>query len=123
MAALTPANLGRKAEDVVCRHLEMLGWEVLGRNVRTPAGELDIVAREGQTIVFVEVKARRSGSMGGAEEAVDGRKRRRLVAAAEAFLAANPLQGECRFDVAAVEVGSGDIMKVRLVRDAFRGWE
>ncbi len=95
-----------------------------GTNLRRGGGELDLVAWEGETLVFVEVKGRAQGGTTGpggtAEEAVDQLKRRRLASAAAAFLAGR--EGPwpvCRFDVVAVEFGGGR-PRLRHHRDAFR---
>ena len=91
----------------------------MARNWRCALGELDLVAWHGRTLVFVEVKARSSGQAGSPEDAVDHRKRRRLVRLAEAYLSG--LRGEtppCRFDVVAVDLG-GLVPRLRHIRDAF----
>lgn len=96
------------------------GLNVVGRNLRLGGGELDLVAWEGPTLVFVEVKGRGAGAAVGPEESVDARKRRRLVAAARAYLAR--LEGPpppCRFDVVAVDFDPAPA-RVRHLRDAFR---
>ncbi len=112
--------LGREAEALAAAHLERLGLTILARNLRTPAGELDLVAREGRTLVFVEVKARSGEAFGAPEEAVDTAKQARLIQAARAYLA---LQGgpppPCRFDVVAVDFTEG-APRMRHLRDAFR---
>lgn len=113
-------RIGDAGEDLAARHLEGLGWRVLARNWRGRSGELDLVAEDGATVVFVEVKARASRSHGLPEEAVDARKRARLARAALEFLRARGLGDRpARFDVAAVEGTS-----VRLIRAAFEapGW-
>lgn len=112
-------ELARRGEDEVADHLVERGLEILCRNYRCPAGELDIVAREGETIVFVEVKARRSRGCGAPAEAVDRRKRARLVRVARWFLRERRLEGvACRFDVAGVMV-KGDRAVVEWLTDAF----
>jgi len=112
--------LGREAEALAAAHLERAGLTVLARNLRTPAGELDLVAQEGRTLVFVEVKARSRGDFGAPEEAVDAAKQARLIQAARAYLG---MRGgpppRCRFDVVAVDFGEG-APRVRHLRDAFR---
>ncbi|MCB2186068.1 MAG: YraN family protein [Deltaproteobacteria bacterium] len=111
---------GRRAEDLVRRHLEAQGWRVAAQNHRTPAGELDLVAWDQEVLVFVEVKARRPRAQVGPLEAVDRRKRRRLTQAAGAYLASlAPPVPSCRFDVVAVEL-DGASPQVRHVVDAFR---
>jgi putative endonuclease len=106
-------------EDLACRELERRGYAVLARRYRRRRGELDIIAREGSTIVFVEVKARGGRRFGEAVEAITARKRRRIVALAAEYLARYGLTGRpCRFDVVSVHVeDSGPVVDV--IRNAF----
>jgi putative endonuclease len=105
---------GRQAEDDACQLLRQLGYAIVARNWFFRGGELDIVARDGRTLVFVEVKARSGEGFGGPEAAVDRAKQRRIVAAAKAFIAHTDADLPARFDVVAWE---GD--DVRLHRAAF----
>jgi len=101
--------LGREGEARAARLLEQLGYEVLARNVRAGGVELDLVAARGPLVTFVEVKARRSRTHGAAEEAVDARKRARLVRGAAAWLAAQPQRyARVRFDVVTCELEGAD---------------
>jgi putative endonuclease len=96
-------RFGRDGEDAAAEYLRRRGFEILARNVRTARGEIDLVALDGEVVVFVEVKARRGA---GALEAVDARKQHRLSRLALAFLArAGWLGRPARFDVVAVEAG------------------
>lgn len=90
---------GRLAESVCAWHLRLRGYAVLARRFRVPTGEIDIVARRGGAVVFVEVKLRRTRA--DALESLGPRQRRRIAAAAEVFLASRPrLSGlDARFDV------------------------
>jgi putative endonuclease len=106
---------GAVAEDAACGILRQNGYLIVARNWRTRLGESDIVARDGDILVFVEVKARSGTGFGGAEAAVDTAKRRRLVATARAFLAATGCELASRFDVVAIEG-----QRVRILRVAFR---
>ncbi|MFH1033887.1 MAG: YraN family protein [Pseudomonadota bacterium] len=111
---------GRAAESLARVHLEGAGLKVVAANRRLNGGELDLVAWEGPVLVFVEVKGRALGRAGAPEEAVDRKKRQRLVAAAQAFLAQRQApEPPCRFDVVAVEFGPGG-PSIRHLRDAFR---
>lgn len=111
--------LGRRGEDVATAYLVGIGYEILGRNVRTRYGELDIVAREGETLVFVEVRCRQNDRLGSPEESVDARKRAKLVALAEAYLATLVEQPPaCRIDVVVVEIRGGAARRLELIRDA-----
>ena len=97
-------ELGREAEEAAAAFLRRRGYEILGRNVRTARGEIDLVARDGATLVFVEVKARRHTGAAGGLEAVDARKQLRLSRLAVAFLASSGLaEAPARFDVIAVD--------------------
>ncbi|MFA4964657.1 MAG: YraN family protein [Thermoleophilia bacterium] len=115
-------SYGRAAEETAARYLEARGWRLLGRNVRIGRGELDIVARHGSALVFVEVKARRTRACGSPEDAVTPLKRRQVARLAELWLAARPwaLRGvaEVRFDVVAVD-GTRRPAEVRHLQGAF----
>lgn len=115
-------DLGRRGEEAAARYLTSLGFRILERRFRTAAGEIDIVAREADTLVFVEVKARSSVSCGRPAEAVDGRKRARLLRAASLYLLRHGEQDQpCRFDVVEILMTAAGILKPRLIRDAFQG--
>ena len=94
---------GQKAEDLAAAFLQAKGLTVVERNFRAKVGEIDLIARDGDEIVFVEVRARASRAFGGAAASVDGPKRRKLVRAARLWLAARGWGGACRFDVVAVD--------------------
>lgn len=121
--------IGQGAERAVGRHLTGRGWRILSRNWRIGAGEIDLVCLSGRTIVFVEVKALRSGGRQGPERpvlAVGPRKRERLVRLGEAWLA-GPGRAqadrwdEVRFDVIGIEYGTeGPAGDLEHVVDAFR---
>jgi putative endonuclease len=96
-------RFGAFGEEAAVEYLRRRGFEILARNVRTAFGEMDVVAMDGDTVVFVEVKSRRTRRGGTALEAVDARKRKRLSRLALAFLArAGWLDRRARFDVVAV---------------------
>ena len=100
-------QFGRAAEEAAARYLIQSGWRLLGRNVRIGRGELDIVARRGPVLAFVEVKARRTRTCGAPEDAVSPLKRRQVARLAELWLAARPwaMNGvdDVRFDIIAVD--------------------
>jgi putative endonuclease len=97
-------ELGKSGEDAACDELRRRGYAILARRFRTRTGELDIIARDGQTLVFIEVKARTTSRYGTAGEAVTFQKRRRLTRMAEEFLLRSRLSRvPCRFDVVAVQ--------------------
>lgn len=109
---------GRAGEDEAAGFLSDRGLSIVARNVRAGGGEIDLVAADGGTVVFVEVKWRRDTSRGAPAEAVTPRKRRKLLSAARAWLAENPsgISREVRFDVVAIEGGA---KKVDWIRGAF----
>jgi putative endonuclease len=90
---------GLAAEEAAARFLEDHGLAIVARNYRTRFGEVDLVAREGRTLVFVEVRKRSWRAYGGAAASVDARKQSRLVAAARHYLARLGKEPACRFDV------------------------
>ncbi|GAB4370990.1 MAG: hypothetical protein Kow0062_06110 [Acidobacteriota bacterium] len=97
------ARAGREAEDLACRWLAAQGWEILARNARIGRDELDIVARDGATVVFVEVRSRRADSALVPEATLDRGKRERLIRAAAGYIARHGLGDRpCRFDLVAV---------------------
>lgn len=97
-------DLGRRGEALAEQHLRTAGYEILDRNVRTRYGEIDLVARDGACIVFVEVRTRRLGSFT-PEESVGRRKQRQLVSLGTRYLQDRGLVGQdWRADVVAIEV-------------------
>ena len=96
-------SLGQRGEDLAARHLKRQGYHILAQGLDSPLGELDIVAVDGRTIVFVEVKTRCSTDAGHPAEAIDALKQRRMTQAALAFLKAQRLLNYAsRFDVLAI---------------------
>ena len=95
--------LGREGEVRAARFLEARGYRIVARNVRADRVEIDLIARRGGLLIFVEVKSRRASEHGHAAEAVDERKQRRLRRGAHAWLASNPIEARRthtrRFDV------------------------
>lgn len=119
-------RIGRAAEDLVARQLAQRGWEIVERNARTRFGELDIVARDGCTLVFVEVKAGRAGSAYGPERpvlGVDHRKQRRVRRLAAAWMAERrtaPFYDEIRCDAVGVRFDlNGNPLEVEHIEGAF----
>jgi putative endonuclease len=111
---------GREAEESVCAYLGERGVRVVERNFRARGGEIDIIARDGDVLAFVEVRFREEDGHGLPEESVGPVKRRRIVAAARAYLATIPPESwrEARFDVAAVD-GGGAAPAIRYYPGAF----
>lgn len=119
---MTPSThrIGRDGEAVAAEYLSNAGFRVIDRNVRFRSGELDLVAYEGETLVFVEVKARRSIAFGSPQEAVDRRKQLRLARLAETYLARRRLsKSPCRFDLVVVEWRRDSSPRIALFRNAF----
>jgi len=113
-------EFGRFGEEIAGRYLARRGYKILDKNYRTKSGELDIVAMDGRTLVFVEVKSRRSQSFGTPGDAVDARKRRRMEKAALAYISEKNKGGlQCRFDVIGVTAAGGEEPEIELVKDAF----
>lgn len=113
---------GRIGEDFVARVLENSGYEILFRNYRVRGGEIDIIARSGDTIAFVEVKTRSQGALVSGEEAITQRKKALIVRTAERFMAVHSeLDGKTdgRFDVAAVEINNSRVVGMRYYEGAF----
>ncbi|MCD9027062.1 YraN family protein [Luteimonas sp. BDR2-5] len=112
---------GAAAERRACAHLQAAGLRLLAANVACRGGEIDLVMRDGDCVVFVEVRHRRSAAFGGGAASVDAGKRRRLVLAAQQFLQADRTLRDrpCRFDVVESS-GPADGATLRWIRDAFR---
>jgi putative endonuclease len=111
--------LGKIGEDLACRELEDRGYAILARRYRRRAGELDIIARDGPTVVFVEVKAREGRKFGGAVDAVTSLKRRRMTRVALEYLVRHRLTHcPCRFDVVSIHMENEQPV-IELYKNAF----
>ncbi len=112
-------DYGRASEDRAARYLQSKGYKILDRNYRCRMGEVDLIAEEGETLVFVEVKARRTNRFGSAKAAVDRRKQIRIAQAAQHYLKATGRWGkQARFDVVAI-TSSPDGDRIEVIRNAF----
>lgn len=123
MAQLSRArkNFGDSAERVAALHLEQHGYRILARNVRTRAGELDLIAEDADGLAFVEVKARRGRAYGAPEEAITPRKQLQLVKLADAFIAEHAVYADrpWRIDVVAIELDrAGKLARVEVIKNA-----
>jgi putative endonuclease len=98
----TSREQGDAAEERAQRYLEGQGLRTVARNVHSRFGEIDLIMQHQQTLVFVEVRYRRSSRFGGAAASIDGKKQRRLIATAHSYLQQHPHDGPCRFDVVAI---------------------
>ena len=106
--SLRRVKLGKTGEDLACRELERRGYAIVARRHRCRGGELDIVARDGPTLVFVEVKARDGHAFGDAAEAVTWQKQRRIVRLASEYVMRHHLNDSpCRFDVVSIQFDAG----------------
>jgi len=98
-----PKSLGQRGEDAATRFLKRQGYRILDRGLDSRLGELDIIAVDGRTVVFVEVKTRRSGDAGHPAEAIDPRKEQRMTQSALGYLKSKRLLDySARFDVVAI---------------------
>ena len=127
MPAPDRISLGRSGENAACDELRRRGYEILARGYRTRMGEIDIVARDGPTLVFVEVKARTTARCGHPAEAITLHKQAKVAAMASDYLARLRARGDvpCRFDVVAVHLGEGgEVLSVEITQNAFDapGW-
>jgi len=120
MATSQHCALGKSGEDLACDELLRRGYAIVDRRYRTRAGEIDVVARDGTALVFVEVKTRRSARYGMPVEAVTPRKRRQIVLMASDYLARpRPHARSCRFDVVAVAVDGDGKAAITVFPGAF----
>ena len=118
---LTPKQVtGNAAEALAAVHLEQAGLRILLRNYRVRGGEIDCIALDGQTLVFVEVRLRRNVRFGGAAASIDYRKQQRIIHAARCYLMRYPRQAErpCRFDC--ILLDSLDANQLEWIKDAFQ---
>ena len=111
----TTGKLGEQLGEV---YLKKHGYHILERNVRSPFGEIDLVANHQGILVFIEIKTRRNRDFGFAEEAVDRHKKNQLVRLAAWYLMRYPKQPPARFDVLAIYVGQAE-PEIHLIQDAF----
>jgi putative endonuclease len=119
----TTTDLGRRAEDQALAYLESRGLHLLLRNHRCRGGEIDLVLREGEVLVLVEVRSRSSRDYGGAAASIGPRKQRRLILAARHLLRTRPelARLRARFDVVAIDAGeTPGTTTLEWIRDAFR---
>jgi len=107
---------GGAAEGLAAAFLEGQGLKILERNYRCRFGEIDLVASSSAALVFVEVRARESGTFGGAAGSITAAKRRRIVAAARHYLARHRVKRACRFDVVLIQ---GRSQEIEWLTDAF----
>jgi putative endonuclease len=116
-------RLGRRGEELAANRLIDLGYAIVGRNYRCPHGELDLVARQGEVWVFVEVRTRRGDRFGTPEDSFTARKRAHLIAAAQHYLQAHDLAGvPWRIDAVAVELSTAGVLhRLDVIENAVSG--
>jgi putative endonuclease len=119
--AVSRKELGERGERLAEKFLKKNGYRIAARNYRCPLGEIDLIARDGDTIVFVEIKGKSSRRFGSAAGAVTAAKQRRLARVASHYLSTFKLHDSyVRFDVVGIHwVGTGR-PEIELVKDAFR---
>jgi putative endonuclease len=111
--------LGKIGEDLACLELQRRGYAILARRYRRRMGELDIIARDGPTVVFIEVKAREGRQFGDAVDGVTGLKRRRMTRVALEYLVRHRLTNcPCRFDVVSIHMENEQPV-IELYQNAF----
>lgn len=112
-------EFGNKAEAFAIRQLKKAGYRIIARNFRTRIGEIDVIAKDGPTIVFVEVKARQSTRFGHPKQAVTHAKQRKIsMVALEYLKSTDQMRSRARFDVVAV-TGLSDNPKIEIIKNAF----
>lgn len=111
-------DLGKKGEDLAVALCRQKGFIVLQQNFRTPFGEIDIIARDGNIVVFIEVKARTGHTFGAPFEAVTRRKREKITKVAMSYLKRFRKEVPARFDVISISMKSGTL-ELEHIQDAF----
>jgi putative endonuclease len=112
-------DLGKRGEELALKKVKRLGYKCITRNYRCPLGEVDLVAKDGDCLVFIEIKTRKGKSLGYAKEAIDGRKRRQLSKVALAYMKSNNCcEVKSRFDVVAINL-KDDEEEIEVIQNAF----
>jgi putative endonuclease len=113
-------QVGKAGEEAAVRYLCQQGYRIVERNYRCRFGEIDLIARDGKTLTFIEVKTRRSQRFGPAAAAVTLEKQRHLIKASQLYLIQKRKAHElCRFDVVTIELGAQE-PRIELIKDAFQ---
>jgi len=112
-------ELGKFGEDLAFKKIKHLGYKNIIRNYRCPLGEVDLIAKDGNTLAFIEIKTRKGKSIGYAKEAVNAKKRRQLSKVALTYLKSNDCYGaKARFDVIAISI-ERDKPQIEVIKNAF----
>jgi putative endonuclease len=112
-------DIGKQGEDLAAQHLHQQGYEILARNWRYRRAEVDIIARDGAIVVFVEVKAKSYDYYGDPAESVDAKKEEFMAHAAGAYCEEIGHEWEIRFDIISVVIGNDDKVTLDHYKDAF----
>ena len=112
-------ELGRLGEQIALKRIKKLGYKAVHQNYRCPLGEIDLIAKDKNTLVFIEIKTRRGMSVGYVKEAVNAKKRQQISKVALAYMKSNECcEAKARFDVVAVSLGGGK-PQIEVIKDAF----
>ncbi len=114
-------TLGAKGEDCAARYLENTGYTVVRRNYHSRMGEIDIIAENGEFIIFAEVKARNNNTMCAPAEAVDMRKQKKIIKTALMYIMEKGVDLQPRFDVIEVYCDEQDRFSLNHIENAFSG--
>ena len=117
--ANTRAKTGQRAEQLACHYLTAHGYVIEQTNARFPVGEIDVIARDGTTRCFVEVRSASSTEWGGAAGSITDRKRQRLIRAATWWLQRYPQSCELRFDAVLIQWQPSGPPEIELIKAAF----
>ncbi|MDA8165282.1 MAG: YraN family protein [Desulfobacteraceae bacterium] len=118
-ATAGPMPVGRQGEELARRHLERHGYRIIACNYRVRFGEIDLIAEEGETLVFIEVKTRTGPTHGHPLEAVTPAKQRQLARVALEYLSRERGERPVRFDVVAVLLNTSGPPRIEIIRNAF----
>lgn len=117
------AAIGKRGEIEAARFLEKKGYKVMERNYRCRYGEIDLVAKDGHTVVFIEVKTRGSDRFGTPLASVDAKKQKKILLTSQFYIESNRLfDADMRFDVVGIEINGGKLA-FELVKNAFEATE
>ncbi len=112
-------ELGKLGEELAFKKVKRLGYKCIARNYRCALGEIDLIAKDGDCLVFIEIKTRRGRSLGSIKEAIDKRKKRQLSKVALAYLKSNNYcDVKSRFDVVAISLNQ-DKEQIEVIQNAF----
>lgn len=116
-------DFGKQAEQHAVEYLENKGYRIVAKNFRYQKAEIDIIAEYENLLIIIEVKARANNLFIEPYEAVDKRKIKLIVSAADAFLRENPYESEVRFDIVSIIRGEGNQLKIQHIENAFESFD